>query len=135
MSASIDMTNLIRGMQAGRERAMAAAQRGLDKAAVHVAGEAAQLCPVSGVPGYDPNPKTVHSGTLKASHQTEPSQWHGDRLEAVIGFNTDYAAAVHEVLTARHAPPTQAKFLETALRQSGPKACEFAAKKAKEAMG
>jgi hypothetical protein len=36
------------------------------------------------------------------------------------GFNTNYAAAVHEVLTAHH-EVGQAKFLETAVRRNEPK--------------
>jgi hypothetical protein len=122
MSASIDMTRLIRGAGQMRARAMAAAQSGLDVAGEHVLGDAAQLAP-------------VETGALKASATAEPAAWKADRLEKVIGFNTEYAAAVHEVLTARHDAPTQAKYLETALRQSGPKACEYAANKVREAMG
>jgi hypothetical protein len=121
MSASIDMTRLIRGIQGTRQRAMAAAQRGLDVGGEHVLGDAQQLAPVD-------------TGALKASATAEPAAWTGERLEKVIGFNTEYAAAVHERLDARHAPPTQAKYLETALRTSGPKACEFAAAKCREAM-
>lgn len=37
----------------------------------------------------------------------------------IIGFNTNYAAAVHERLDLHHEPPGQAKFLESALREAG----------------
>lgn len=41
-------------------------------------------------------------------------------VSAEIYFNASYALFVHENLTAKHAPGTGAKFLETPLEQSGP---------------
>ena len=47
----------------------------------------------------------------------------GDRRKT-IGFNMEYAAAVHEILTNKHSNG-QAKFLETAMRKSRAKVSQF----------
>jgi hypothetical protein len=47
----------------------------------------------------------------------------------------DYAAAVHEILEHRHAPPTQAKFVEEPLKESVPRLQERAGKDLEELAG
>ena len=74
-------------------------------------------------------------GALKASGSTEPARIEGELVTKKIGFNTDYAAAVHERLDLHHEPPGQAKFLETALRENAPKMAEFVGNEVKAAMG
>lgn len=49
-------------------------------------------------------------------------------LSAVIGYNTEYAIYVHENPDARHAPPTQWKFLEEPLATNGPLVAEDVAR-------
>ena len=71
--------------------------------------------------------KVVHNKTSR--YRASFSIWYGDESEPL-----DYAAAVHEILKASHAPPTQAKFVEQPLIESI-KACKkkivSAAKKVK----
>lgn len=40
----------------------------------------------------------------------------GPNSQHIVGYGTDYGIYVHENLTAYHAPPTQAKFLEQPAR-------------------
>lgn len=110
-----DISSMLRGMGEFRRRAEAAALRGLDLAGEHVLTAAKVLCP-------------KETGTLAASGTTLPATSEDGRLEKVIGFNTQYAAAVHERLNARHAAPTQAKFLESAMRSRAQRVAEFVAR-------
>lgn len=63
----------------------------------------------------------VDTGTLRATgHVVEPD---GNSLRVRIAFGgpaAPYAIYVHENLEAYHAPPTQAKFLESVLLESAP---------------
>ena len=110
-----DISQFLAGMSAIRDRRIAAAVRAVDQFAAHVLGDAQQLCPVD-------------TGALKASATSAPAKVEGTLIEAEIGFNTDYAAAVHERLDARH-PQGQAKFLETAMRNNAPKFGPFMARR------
>lgn len=58
-----------------------------------------------------------HSGTLRQSGVVQPVTNEGDLITCELGYYVYYAAAVHEVLNAFHAPPTRAKFLETAMKE------------------
>jgi len=51
----------------------------------------------------------VDTGRLKASGYRRALGFN-----FVIGYNTEYAAYVHEIIDNYHAPPTQAKFLQDA---------------------
>jgi hypothetical protein len=104
MSATSDITNLLRGLQAMREKAMAAAGRGLAKAGVMVLGNAQQLCPID-------------TGALVNSATWTDVEIYEAGPQMVIGFNTSYAAAVHERLDQTH-EIGQAKYLETAVREA-----------------
>jgi HK97 gp10 family phage protein len=121
MSASADIASLLRAMQQAQSRAYAAAQAALDQAGEHVLADAQTLAP-------------VRTGALKASATTEPAGRVGDTVLKLIGFNTSYAAAVHERLGVRHSQG-QAKFLETAMRRSAPKVMQFIADEVKKAIG
>lgn len=84
--------------QAGRGR------RAMVLAAEQIIGDAAELCPVK-------------TGTLKASGTVDDShvgKGDGDLGFVRFGFNTAYAAAVHERTELRH-EQGQAKFLEAAI--------------------
>jgi len=54
------------------------------------------------------------TGTLYRNGDRDYSVEYGDPA-ATNGVGVDYAAAVHEILRARHEPPTQAKFVEQPL--------------------
>ena len=108
-----DPSNFIRGLQAARERQIAAALRAVDQFGEHVIGDAQQLTPVD-------------TGALQASGTTEPATIDGTLITKTIGFNTNYAAAVHENLTAHH-DHGQAKYLSTAMEENAPKLAPFVA--------
>lgn len=70
---------------------------------------------------------------VNSAFTTEPEQY-GDRMVIVIGYGrgeainpktgdhpSKYAVPVHEILEAKHAPPTQAKFLEVPCLEYEPK--------------
>lgn len=70
----------------------------------------------------------VKWSTLQNSGLSDPKD--AGPLKYEIGFNTEYAAAVHERLELRHTQG-QAKYLEAAIREEGPdilrkQAAEFA---------
>lgn len=107
MSATFDVTGLLKGIAAGGARAVAAAAKASEQfTAVAVVGVAQTLVP-------------VETGALAASGVTEPATVTADKIEVQAGFNTSYAAAVHEILTARH-EQGQAKYLEAAMSQAAP---------------
>lgn len=83
-------------------KVMEAGRKALDRAGEHILGQAQKLAPVD-------------TGALKASATSEPAKVQGGGFVKVIGFNTDYAAAVHERMDLHH-PQGQSKFLETAIR-------------------
>lgn len=68
-----------------------------------ILGESVKMCP-------------IEFGRLRASgYVTEPNIGPDGSITAEIGYSTDYAVYVHEILTNYHKPPTQAKFLEVPL--------------------
>lgn len=72
----------------------------------------------------------IETGTLQNSGTVEPA---GD-LRVVIGFNTTYAAAVHE-RTELHHEQGEAKYLENAIVQEGPRILQAQADEMKRRMG
>lgn len=61
----------------------------------------------------------VQFGTLKNSGNVQGPEQKRGKLVVTLGFGgpaQKYAVYVHENMTARHNPPTQAKFLETPAR-------------------
>ena len=61
-----------------------------------------------------------------------PAEFEEGKLRKEIGFNTDYAAAVHENLEAHH-DVGQAKFLEAAMNENQSKMAPFVAEAVKAA--
>ena len=120
MSASCDISGFLKGMADADGKVPAAAVRAMAQFGEHVLGDAQVLAPVK-------------TGALKASGATEPAELAGANVTKLIGFNTDYAAAVHEVLDAHH-PQGQAKYLETAVQNNAPKMNPFIAERLKSAV-
>jgi hypothetical protein len=68
------------------------------------------------------------SGRLRATAHLSGPHIRGDRIWFVMSYGTDangtepapYAIYVHEDMEADHEPPTQAKFLETAIEENVP---------------
>lgn len=103
MAAKANIKGLIRGLKGADAKVRAAAQRAVTLAAMKIEADAKVLCPKD-------------TGALAASGTTQPAAWvSSSRIEAVVGFNTDYAAAVHENVGANF-NNGQAKFLETAIK-------------------
>lgn len=76
----------------------------LRRAALIVKGEALPLTPID-------------TGNLRAGCFTDVhDSWQGPY--AVIGYTAAYAPFVHERTDLKHNPPTQAKFLEQALKNT-----------------
>lgn len=61
----------------------------------------------------------VETGTLRRSGTVEGPKVSAKNITVEIGFNTDYAAAVHENLKAKHATG-KAKFLEDPVNAAAP---------------
>lgn len=118
---SFDTSQFLKGLEGeGRRRAIAAGVKGVDQFANHVIGKAQKLAP-------------IEFGTLKASGVAEKAEAKGNDIFAVVGFNTNYAAAVHERLDLNH-DQGQAKYLEDAMRTEGPKLVPFVEKEMRKAL-
>lgn len=114
---ALELESFLAALPPVNEKMIAAAARGLEKAALHVLGQAQEICPVGGPPT---TPRDPAPGTLKASGTTQGPEITASSIEMIVGFNTVYAAVQHERLDFDHNPPGQAKYLEQPLRQSGP---------------
>lgn len=113
MSASVDISKLMAGLRKGDAQTRARARQRMEQFAQHVLGDAQQITPVK-------------TGALQASGTAGAVEIEGTgNIKAVLGFNTDYAAAVHERLDVHHEAPGQAKFLETAIRNNQTKLAPF----------
>jgi hypothetical protein len=93
-------------MQEYLQKAPAAARGAMRDAGEQIIGDAQAICPVD-------------KGTLQASGTVDDSNLESGN-ELVIGFDTDYAAVVHERLDVHH-PQGQAKYLETAVKNDLPR--------------
>jgi len=123
---SFNVTQFLQGLEGeGRRRALAAGVLAVDQFAEQVVGKAQDLAP-------------VETGALKRSAVAEKAQSSGGGgggggITAVIGFNTDYAAAVHERLEAHH-DQGESKYLEKAMRRKAHKLKPFVEKEMRKAL-
>ena len=117
---SFDVAAFLGGLKEGKQRAIDAGVHAVDLFANHVVGKAQDLAP-------------IEFGTLKASGVAEKAAFAGNDITAVVGFNTDYAAAVHERLDVHH-DQGQAKYLETAMRTEAPKLVPHVEKEMRKAL-
>lgn len=100
---SVDISELVRGLEEARRRVMEVAAGALVVFATMVIGNSQQLTPVD-------------TGFLAASGTWSDARIEGggNAIVVDVGHNAVYAAAVHERLGAAH-KVGQAKFLSTAL--------------------
>ena len=103
MSQVFDMAQFQRNLQALERHMPGAGRHALIAAGEQILGGAQRRCPVK-------------PGTLAGSATLDDSA----PGEVVIGFNTSYAAPVHERLDVSH-PQGEAKFLENEIRESLPR--------------
>ena len=115
----VDVSQFLKGLGDARAAQLAAARLAVERFGEQVIGDAQQLTPVK-------------TGALQASGTTEPAIVDGESIQKTIGFNVDYAAAVHEKLNASHSIG-QAKFLESAMKADTDKFGRFVADQVKEA--
>jgi hypothetical protein len=116
MSASADIKRFMERMKQADRQTKAKALRRTDQFANHVLGDAQEITP-------------VETGALQASGTAQPAVIEANgNIKAEIGFNTEYAAAVHERLDVHHEAPGQAKYLATALKNNQPKFAAFVGK-------
>jgi hypothetical protein len=147
VSASVDMSQLLKGLADAQARGRAAAVRAMDQVGEQAIGDSQQLCPVD-------------TGALAASGTTLPAEISGTNITKVIGHNVNYAAAVHERYstkpageeskadsksrksknkaagkkTAKRNRQGQGKFLETAVRNIAPKIPAYVSGAMREAL-
>jgi len=76
----------------------------------------------------------IELGPLRGSETIEETKETKTEYELALGYNMKYAAAVHENLNARHAPGTNAKYLERPLMEQAPKIAKNVAKRIKAGM-
>jgi len=110
MSATADVSRFLQSLPGITERRVNAAREGVDQFGEAVLTRAKELCPVD-------------TGALRRSGTARPAEVHGTVVTKSLGFDTNYAAAVHECGPDKphHKPPTQWKFLETAMKELDPK--------------
>jgi hypothetical protein len=117
-----DVSKFLQGLGAARAAQLGAAARAVGQFAAHTVGDAQEICPKK-------------TGALKASGTWTDPEVDGEKISLEVGFNTNYAAAVHERLNAHHEAPGQAKYLETAMKADTPQFAPFVAAKVKAATG
>lgn len=131
MSASSDMSGMLEGLGAARQRGLAAATLGVDRFGAHVIGDSQTLAP-------NKTGALAGGGTIGAPPEAVASvdmaHVEGGQIVKLIGHNTNYAAAVHERLDVHHTQG-QAKYLETAVRNNAPKMAGFVADQVRAALG
>jgi hypothetical protein len=106
-----DVSKFLSNLKAITPQVMERARKRVGMFGAMVVGNAQQLAP-------------VEYGVLKASGTWSEPVVSGTLIEMEIGFNTNYAAAVHERLDVRH-DQGQAKYLEIPMKQLAPKFNEF----------
>lgn len=124
---ALDVSKFLSGLDdAARKRVEPALLSAVNKVAAHTIGQAQKLAPVSPPNRFIPgkrknkikNPRwTGHQGKLKESGIALPAEIVGTKITAVIGFNTNYAAAVHERLDQHH-DQGQAKYLSVPIQKN-----------------
>lgn len=124
---AFDVSKFMSGLDdAARKRVEPALVSAVNKVAQHTVGQAQKLAPISQPNQYIPgkrknkikNPRwTGHMGALKASGVAMPAEIVGTKIIAVLGFNTEYAAAVHERLDQHH-DQGQAKYLSVPIQKN-----------------
>lgn len=117
---SVNLGPFQQALKAADGKARQAALRAINQFGAHVLGEAQKLAPID-------------TGNLKNSDVSVPAELHGDQVTKVIGFNAEYAAAVHERLNVHH-NQGQAKYLNKAVMDNQPKLDSFVADRVREAL-
>lgn len=131
MPTHAEVSKVIARFGQHREKYVPAVALGVDRFYEQVIGDAQQIAPIktgtmagSGTPGA-----TAADVAAMVPVQITPEKIHKEG-----GFNTDYAAAVHERLDLHH-DQGQAKFFEASLRNNAPKAAPYIAADAAKTMG
>ena len=120
MSARIDINPFLETLRKKRREAISALITSTDVSAEQIIGDAQQITPVD-------------KGVLQGSGTTTPAEYSDGKISKELGFNTDYAAAVHENLEAKHRVG-EAKYLEKAMSADAPKVLAYIGKKFGEAI-
>lgn len=109
MSMKTDIRAFLRSLDRAKDAAIEAGRQALDQGGEHVLGEARRFCPMD-------------TGSLRDSGTTLPAEVSRDRVSKVVGFDTNYAAAVHErtdmTFSTTRNPEAQNKYLERAVREN-----------------
>ena len=83
MSATCNINDFLKSLKRIEADVRLRAERALNRGGEHILGKAKERAP------FD-------LGNLQRSATAEPAKWSGDSLTKRIGFNTQYAAVVHE---------------------------------------
>ena len=125
MSARLDVGNLIRAMGKARADVRAEAARAVEAYAWVTLAKAQTYTP-------------IRTSALQASGTVAPPTFGGSSVSVFLGFNTPYAAAVHENVGANFDldanPLARAKFLELAIRETAPGFVPFVAERLRPLM-
>lgn len=125
MSARKDLAKLLSRLDAVDDDIRDEVRKGVDAFAQMVIGNAQERAPVD-------------TGYLADSGKAEPARMTFRSISARLGFNSAYAAAVHEAVDAnfntQRNPDAQAKFLESAMSEAAPKLMPFLAKRVEAAI-
>lgn len=103
MPTGVDISKFVNGLRQNAQRIRSRAKLGVDKFGEATIGLAQTFTPVK-------------TGFLQGSGTTEPAEIKGNRITKIIGFNTYYAAAVHNILTNNHLVG-QAMYLARAMKE------------------
>lgn len=139
MAEDADISGFLKALSGeALQRAQTAAKRAMDRGGEAILARARKLAPVS--PTNPQHPLYIGtSGSLRDSGTALPAEIDAaGNVTKQIGFNTNYAAAVHERLDQNHRypgavnPNAQAKFLEQPLKELAAKVAEMVANEVKK---
>ena len=127
------------GVAAARDKQLEAAKDAAGLFAEQVLADSQELVPVS--PTDPKHPLYLGtSGALRDSGVVGEVEMGAGTITVELGYNTDYAAAVHEVLEANHQypgainPNAQAKYLSTPIAERADQFAPFVAEQMREAL-
>lgn len=128
---SFNFDAFARGLGLAANHTLAAAVLGLERFAEHVVGEAQQKCPVDtgALQGSGTKGRTASQVAADV-----PTAVLSGKIEKEIGFNVNYAAAVHERMDVPHELGGP-KFLENAIAEQSPKFERYVGSVIRKVMG
>jgi len=137
---SFDASEFGRAVEQFGDDFLQAAAVGVSEFAEQVMADSKAICPVSPTDPKNPN-YNGHPGALRDSGTVKPVVVDGESISVELGYNTTYAAAVHERPDLNHNypgtgnPDGRWKYLQIPMILRGPQFLPYVLDRAREVLG